>query len=338
MLSSSPDVNTPDQVNKPHLILFFDINGTILVSDSAKGKDAETAIAQILAEEFKAVWDASVTTTPMSYRHYIRDHLINSKPPGEEKSFSDYYRDFMPFLRRIQHPLLAEIETTYNQMREKLKDGDIFPSVINMINRLKEDNWNFTIVLRSFGDDAPHAMEEISRRAKIQFLPEASFKQGVLETADQQRLLTPGQWLACIQPGAHTSWHDDYLYWKDNDFKRAFGKPFPIASFPSNKLSIVFDDNAKDKEIIAPKRVGTFEILDQDDYYTSLCDSGRIVAVNTMRAILDDDYYFGLIVRATLKMHLPKLSMLVGARDRSSIGTDDEKLTPDLSRAQTARF
>lgn len=56
-----------------------------------------------------------------------------------------------------------------------------------------------------------------------------------------------------IKPFEHVGWQDDWKYWHANGERHKFAKPYSINLDNENAVSIFFDDNALDKEIIGIK-------------------------------------------------------------------------------------
>jgi hypothetical protein len=161
------------------------------------------------------------------------------------------------------------------------------------------------VVLRSFGPDVSEAFQEI-----VETNPDLSigtfgmFSKGQLHTLPSleqvaatysQKKQTPLDELllphpkvdmfaatAALQPFSIGVWSDDYSYWHGNGEKAIGGKPFPIMDHPT---TVFFDDNATEKEIIAP--------VPSPDYAGGLRD--RIVTVDPILALEHDDYFIRIL-------------------------------------------
>lgn len=109
-----------------HLILFFDINGTIIATDSANGTDKDIAILKLLAENHSAIWDKSIAKE-MTFREYIDEHICpgDSKDPTIKKNRQEYYAKFIQFLMTKSHPLLDQIKSEFNIIKENLNQDAI---------------------------------------------------------------------------------------------------------------------------------------------------------------------------------------------------------------------
>lgn len=271
----------------PHLLLFVDINGTIIVNDSVKNKDVDSAILQLLAENYSAVWDPTKTTEIMTYRKFIEKHLLIDSIT--KKARTEDYQYFIEFLEKIKHPLQTEILENFKKMKVILSACDVFPSFLKLIHDLQENKTPFTLILRSFGTDAKNVIEFFKEKTNLTFPNQAIFKSGSL-IDDKHTLKKPSELLKSIQIHQHGSWQDDYHYWHSHQEMHDFGKPFPIDIDSKDTLSIFFDDNATDKQILSVQPTSK-DVPDQFKLQDKLIKLGRIVPVNTMKAILDENYF-----------------------------------------------
>ena len=280
-----------------HLLLFMDLNGTIIAYDSAKNKDIDSAVLQLLAENYIDVWDATKTTERMTYQQYLEKHEL------ARKAQSDDYKGFIHFLEMTNHPLKKEILSTYYKIKNILRDGDVFPSFLRLIHSLNELGTSFTIILRSFGNDAHTVVSELEKRTNIKFIHHAVFKEGHLISSDEKTLKSPDEILASVQPMKHGVWQDDHHYWHTHSETHFYGKPYPINFNDRGLVSIFFDDNAESKEILSIQPTSA-SAVDQAILQRKLIASGRIVPVNTMNAILNDDYFTNCVEFALRQANL----------------------------------
>jgi hypothetical protein len=246
-----------------HLVLFFDVNGTIIANDSAKNKAREVALLQILAEKFSAVWDAAISTDVMSYRQFLaKFHVTTPTKQEADLQLQNGYNGFINFLRDTNHDLFNEVSATYAKMNAELSRGDLFPSFIKMIRDLKAQKKLFSIILRSFGNDSENVVKEIEDKTNIKFTYNAKFNAGSLR-AEKKVLVHPRFILADILPGVHGVWADNYKYWHDHGELHTHGKLYPIDLENDKMLTIFFDDNALDKQILCMRP--TTRELDNDE-------------------------------------------------------------------------
>ena len=113
--------------------------------------------------------------------------------------------------------------------------------------------------------------------------------------------------LASIKTGAHGAWQDDFSHWEAHNKKYTQGKPFPIDIHNKNVVSIFFDDNAKDQEILSIQ-TASGDNADQAHLQNRLIKLGRIVAVNTLKAILDENYFKKCVDFALQQHRIPAIS------------------------------
>ena len=83
------------------------------------------------------------------------------------------------------------------------------------------------------------------------------------------------------------------------------GKPFYVDREDKGTLSIFLDDNISNnnpiKNIIAPLDAATGELIPIEE----LIESGQAIRVDTLKAILNDEYYINHI-QETIKKHKSK--------------------------------
>lgn len=161
---------------------------------------------------------------------------------------------------------------------------------MRLINDLEKLKTPFTIILRTFGNDAQNVINELEKKTKIQFGNFAAFKDGCLTDNNKNILKTTNEILESIKPNQHGAWQDDYLHWHSHGETHTYGKPYPINLNSKDTVPIFFDDNATDKKILSVQ-VTSGNVSDQPMLQKKLTKLGRIVPVNTLRAILEEDYF-----------------------------------------------
>lgn len=281
-----------EQKDQSNLILFVDINGTIIANDSAKNKDADTAILQLLAENYAAQWDTSKSTEVMTYRKYIEKYLLadDESKSKNKKARPEDYKEFINFLEKTKHPLHEEMVSIFNKIKKILSDSGVFPSFLKLINTLEKEKTPFTIILRTFGNDAQNVIKELENKTNLKFSNFATFKTGYLTNTNKNVLKTTNEILQSIKPNEHGAWQDDYSHWNSHGETHAYGKPYLIDLNSKNTMSLFFDDNATDKKILSVQ-LTSGDVNDQANFQKELINLGRIVPVNTLRAILEEDYF-----------------------------------------------
>lgn len=226
----------------PHLMLYFDINKTLIASDRVKGKSEEAILNDLLAEKYADKGDAQ------------------------------------------------EAQKIYTAALEKLhqQKGHVFTSFYRLLQALDEKEISYTIVLRSFGEEVFDVAEEINTLYGKKFQHTGQFKKGTLVLDTGERAETASEIEALLHESLHTAIRDDWNYWKEGEKKSRFGKPFPVSH---SDVALFFDDNIdlEDDEanIIKPIDVETGELVAME----KLAGQHQIVAVDTLEAILDDNYF-----------------------------------------------
>jgi len=276
------------------LILFFDINGTIISSDAVQGKTVQDSVNQLLAERYSGNWAG--LKAPLSYRDFIDHYLCQGSHLDEKlkKQREQHYSGFLGFLRKNKRHfanILLEVENTYDQALSILKDDDLFPSFLKLLQYLKQEKITYTLILRTFGGDIAVVKKKLQDNAvaKLEIISEGLFKASSLYI-DNNVLNSSQEILQYIKPDQHMAWQDDFDHWKNHQKTFAYGKPFPIDFDNPHTLSIFFDDNAIKKQIIAIQPTSS-AVTNQWEIQQVLLNKGIILEVDTLEAILDEDYY-----------------------------------------------
>jgi hypothetical protein len=268
-----------------HLIIYMDLNGTIMAGDTANGKSLDSSLWQLLCENYSGKWRGAADEV-MTFRQYIERYLCpgDSKLPQIKKDRQLWYSKFHPFLIENKHPLATEIERKFLELKRKLSNQVLFPSFINLINYLENIDCQYTLVFRTFGSDLPEVIHEFERLTALKCEGLVKFEKGKLIISNDVVLNTPEEIQAFFKKHKILGGKDDWSYWNKHGEKQDFGKPYFY-----NKNAIFFDDNSKDKEIIAivPTNKINQTNLTKDD----LMRSGNIVAVNTFKSLEDDNYF-----------------------------------------------
>lgn len=306
---------------KPHLLLYVDINGTIMLADPVSGKDTLAAINELLAKKFSAVWGEH-SSEKMTYREYVETFLCpgNSQNLDVKKSRIDFYRNFIPYLKQSQHELLAEVQAEYQKyyaIYGNTKDN-VMPSFIFLIQYLDDNAIPYSIILKTFGVDLQPVVDELEAKTSLKFNRGMSVtEEGYVRIGDTI-LKEPEDMLAYHVPGRHYACQDNYDRWEALKFSYAGGKPFPIGN---GKLSVMLEDHSLDKKIlqvVCDKKLG-LGCVDQKKLQSDLIKLGRIVAVETSKASLEMNYFIEKIqavyqapLRLQLGPYVSKLSLFGG--------------------------
>lgn len=286
---------------EPHLMLHFDINKTIIASDKAGGKSIENVLNQMLAKKYQSKWDKLIEES-ISYDDYVRKILL----PGPEYDLElkskrrDYLDHFLNHLRKTNDPLYPDVLKTYNEALEILGNskGIVFPSFYRLLDDLDQRDISYTILLRSFGEEVYEIGEEINKTHKKMIHQNGAFKEGVLfvegkEVEDNHKMSYER-----LRYLGHIAIRDDWKHWMSGKLDSKYGKPFYVDPDDTSILAIFFDDHIhlddRDENIIAPIHAKTGKLLSRE----KLTQKGQIVQVDTLEAILNENYFVDLVQKA----------------------------------------
>lgn len=289
----------------PHVVLYFDINKTLIASDKAGGKSVEDVLNELLSEKYEAVWDGS-QDSPTSFRDYVHRILVpkTNANKNTRKQRQAYTQHFVDYLESQNHPLYETVLEDYEKAIATLttSNGIIFPSFYALLTDLDQKGISYSVILRSYGEEIFEVRDEINAVHKDIFRHSGKFRSGELLIDGREVVRDAESIYNTLRRIEHTAIHDDWAYWDANNMSTANGKPFYIDEKDNETLCIFFDDNIKvndsPKNIIAPLDAATGELIP----VTKLVESGRAVRVDTLKAILETDYYINLVEDA-LQMH-----------------------------------
>jgi hypothetical protein len=288
--------------NRPHLILHFDIHKTLISSDVLNHKSAAEGINELLAEKYFYLWDDTLQD-PVSFDTYVRTVLV----PG---SFDDlalcaerreYLDHFLDYLRDWEHPLYAvvcaDFDVAYSALM--LSPSRVFPSFYRLIDELDHLGITYSIVLRSFGKEVFILPEEIEKFSGKKFNHPSKFLKEVFYLNGDQPIDDLRQVYAVIRDTGHMAIQDDWNHWASHGLIGRYAKPFYIDPEDSQAIALFFDDHirwddpATEINILVPINVRTGEIIPLE----TLIESGQLVPVNALNAILDVDYFLNSVLK-----------------------------------------
>jgi hypothetical protein len=282
----------------PTLILFFDLNGTLIAQDRATKSSVEEGLNRALAAHTFDCWDDRVKE-PISYAEFIRTLAIPDSPSTQQKAKQNRAMGaFLSFLRRTHHPAKEAVEARFDKLYQKLQCGKqlLFPSFYQLIAALNSRHMRYTIILRTFGTDLPAVLKEIEQRLGKDFICcKGSFKKGVFYTQEQP--IEDLQLLYAFFQQGNMAVQDDHTWWTSHDRTEAYGKPFPLDLENPSTLALFFDDHLADSTIIHPIDIHTGQSLS----LPPLIEKGYAVAVDTLQALEEDDYFLRLVNQALQK-------------------------------------
>jgi hypothetical protein len=290
-----------DARNVPsRLLLHFDINRTLIATDKVSRKSQEDILNEAIADKVYDRWDDSIDD-PISYSDYVKHHICPDKErnPAVKNKQKELLSKTLTVLEERNHPLYRDVLQVYERSLEVLKSqkNTIFSSFFKLLDYLDQKKISYTLILRSFGPDAPEIGEELKRELRKEMIHEfLSMKQGILWTNEGQKDL----YEYIKQASYHFSVRDDWEHWYKHDEIGQFGKRFPVDLEDTETISLFFDDNARldekrpDRNAIAPYDVKTGNPLSVE----RLIEQCRIFPVDTLEALCEEDYYIQLIEKA----------------------------------------
>jgi len=281
------------------LILHFDVNETLIARDSAVGMSSEEMIAARLAHQVLDRWDERVLE-PISYADYVRTVLY---PDLDYNAKQRHIGQFLNYLRQVDHPLRAEVEAKHQLAMERLDGRFVFPSFYKLIRKLDREGADYAVVLRTFGYDLPLVMQEVNGQLDRPFFTlQGRVRKGqvfLAHSPDQESCVDRIEAVyQLFKESSHLALQDHYDDWNGSGKLRQHSKVFPIDLEDSSVVSIFFDDNVvlapgSPTNIVHPVHPTTGEQLEVAD----LVETGHIVRVDTLQAILDDNYFIDRIDR-----------------------------------------
>lgn len=287
----------------PKLILHFDVNRTILAEDPAGGKTLDDVLLHSLADFYKDIW-APELTEAITYSEYIKQHVLPGKNNDKElKSLrSKKISEFISFLRETDHPFYPIVQKQFDQMKTQLSQSKsiVFLSFYQLIAYLQKNNIDFTIILRTFGDDLERIITDINETLNCTFFTaHGKIKNGklhIIQSDLQQCIQNDSEFYTTLKKSSHMAIQDNWKEWNDHHEHQEYAKKFPIDINDTEVISMFFDDNIIEdpssiNNIVNPVDVKTGKSLNVADLITRK----NIVVVDTIRAILDTNYYINKV-------------------------------------------
>ena len=247
------------------LVLFFDINSTILADDKSSSMTLEDALNIHLAS---TVWTKEGGPARFNLR------LFEGPTCSSSSSVASGYKYYKRVMPADHKPYLMKFSSTsegaeyayfYGLLLRALQSKppmSIFDSFFAMLGWLrdceKERGWEWCAVLRTYGDDLPFLLQEVR-----------NFANGAFPVADTYATLSFAEKsgcdndVVCLRVDDTTTltcendvvkWiyakkgvigvQDDYFYWKRKGFGTEYGKPLWVPFSTSTQyVPIFFDDN-----------------------------------------------------------------------------------------------
>lgn len=295
----------------PELILHFDINKTLIASDSVKGESIEYGLLSTVAEKSIGVWAEG--QPPQSYKDYVYNVLL----PGDKNDQAlkalrhEKILGFLNLLKETNHPAHNKAFDLYNRLLNKsvVSGNGVFPSFYKLIEKLKKANIHFVVLLRTYGKNLDDVAEEIGKHPDgITFKRFGKFS--------EKKLLLDGEdpisrvdliFNTVLHSKEHFALQDNWSEWNSDGGLARSSKPFIFDASGKmhdvQNLSLFFDDNftAGEKDILNPMEV------------YGKCVSGKDIenklafTVDMVEALLDDSYYIKLVNHALVQAGFPDI-------------------------------
>ena len=271
------------------LIIHMDINKTIIALDSKQQHDQQYVLNVILAERIYDCWDETILK-PISYSEYVFTHILPncSSKENQHQTKIKSMNALLQIMEERHHPDYENAKKQITQAKNVLNDLSypIFPSFLSLLQVLEEKKVDYSIIFRSFGNDAPLVFESLLEHAWIDQLPRMFvMKQHVL-TEGENSWKTAAEMEKELTKERFSFVQDDYLYWNNHKRVGEYGKIFPIST--PTLFSIFFDDH-----IAKPNSTqNVIQVLsDKNISFEKLFREKKAIPVDTFEAITNENYF-----------------------------------------------
>ena len=339
----------------PRLVLHFDVNETILLGDVAGGDSFEDAINKCIAKS------ALISYADSScIKWYDGSSMDSGCPPPlmpnwirPEKctSYYEYFRKSLGDKRKLftlngpgrgYRPVYEEVEQALRWPKGATKptkslcqDGIhhfLIPGFFKTLTELQNRGREFSVVIRTFGDDLDDLVACVNDFAQGKHLPEFQAYPGktldhfhiapenvwkgrydengnfnLINKANDSVISNENEVVKLLQGGycnedsiSIIACQDDYEHWAQHNYHPSAGKPLWITKADDRYHHIFFDDNIKNNEedsIVAARIRETsaddFKALDGKS--TLRLHGIHLVKVPTYAAVLDKNWFLKAI-------------------------------------------
>lgn len=294
----------------PCLLLHFDVNGTLILKDTSKHADDGQMLTSVLAENTYAVWDQAHGR--MSFKEYVYNILL----PGDKsdqalkKERQSVVGRFFEWMEERNHPVREKALAERERIKEKFTDPEtrkinftVFMSFYQLLEKLRANKIPFVIILRTFGDDLKEVTEEIGTHPLgVRFARWGKFDGENLQLDKEGTVDTVSKIFdTFLKSQEHFAIRDNWKKWNSDGERGRSGKPF-VFDLDGNRhevrnLSLFFDDNitGEEKDIVNPVEIHGRKVSGKD------LQDKQVFRVNTVQAMLDDDYYVKMVRQAFLQ-------------------------------------
>ncbi|OCT85879.1 uncharacterized protein LOC108714686 [Xenopus laevis] len=317
------------QPKKRKLVLHFDLNNTILVSDASTGQGPRAALNSYLStvtwgqisETGEWTWlsDSVSVTAPCNnavnyFTQFGRNTQFTDSTMG--KRFKEIFNCHMQMLE-----WQGEANTTFTQKEE---DGTVYhwilPSFFHLLESLYEQGREFSVILRTFGVDLPLVLPAIhsALMGGHPYFPQLSkvplkvdLTPGKIRCSAREVVMTWGSDRISTKEKKESIYEyfntitgiggiqDHFDWWARNHFSGDGGKPFWIEPNDRDVHHIFIDDNIRlneDDTIVNcqvfnnPQHRSKSRKVSTSELY-DIC----LVQNDLLRAIAEKDYFLDCI-------------------------------------------
>ena len=239
----------------PKLLLHLDVNKTLIAFDSANNLTTEDTLNALLAEKYTYKWLPEMKE-PISYQTYVEEYLLPGLSLGSslKKKRREVINHFVSFLQETHHPLECQVVETFHLLNSKFQNTWIFPSFLKLVEKLKEVGVEYTIILRTFGNDL-----NLVKSAFLQVFPgdpfcaKGHFEKGKLyfstETLSDYYDDYLEMYLFFKSLTGHLAIQDNWKEWSHHFGSREYSKKFPL-DLKDRESSLCFLTTISEKSLI----------------------------------------------------------------------------------------
>ncbi len=271
------------------------MNKTMIASDKEGQKSPHDVICAVLADRIVGVWDETLDA-PIDYFHYVKHFLIPNPENSREIKLKQKEKiaELLDFLEQTNHPSYMQAQEIYDHAMSALlaQETLIFASFHKLIEYLHDRKVSYTLVIRTFGSEAPELAIELNERFGAGFIEDfRTVQQGNLQGAERDL------YELVRNSDHHLAIRDDWHWWFSHGEHWEYGKPFPIDLNDASRISLFFDDNARSdpvfpmRNIVAPYDVHTGISVHPNE----LIEKNRVIPVEMLEALCDENYYIRFV-------------------------------------------
>lgn len=310
------------------LVLHIDLNNTILVSDTVRGEGPSASLNTFLstvtwgkvnrAGEWE--WLSDVPSIQPPYQNAITFHAQF----GRARDFTNtnlgqkFKRIHLDHMHHLEWPGPPDKVLAVTGEDGKAYHS-ILPSFFHLLESLRQEGRDFSVILRTFGTDLPRALHAVlytmeGRHAQFPDFQKVSLHvdqtPGRIHCSKKEVVLSRGAEHVSTKLDAKNIYHyisnvkgivgfqDDFEWWARHNFRSTGGKPFWIDPQDTSIHHIFFDDNIRLSEDDSIVQSMVFQGMDGSRTCTAptselydIC----LVQTDLLRAIADKSYFLDCV-------------------------------------------